>query len=104
MIIIEKTPGEKIPYEIMKNNIFFNDEIMLNLEKYERDFEQNIDICEDENFSLINGLGRRYVAQIVIPARAYTIEENETEDEQEFSKVAVPFDLSKCTLILWGLE
>lgn len=102
MIVIDKTPGKKILYEIIKNSIFFNDEIMFNLEKYERDFEQNIDICEDENFSLANGLGRRYVAQIVIPARRY--EAVEAESEEEPTSEAVPFDISKCTLILWGLE
>ncbi|WP_373738389.1 hypothetical protein [Jeotgalibaca porci] len=102
MIVIDKTPGKKIPYEIIKNSIFFNDEIMFNLEKYERDFEQNIDICEDENFSLANGLGRRYVAQIVIPARRY--EAAEVESEEEPTSEAVPFDISECTLILWGLE
>lgn len=102
MIVIDKTPGKKIPYEIIKNNIFFNDEIMFNLEKYERDFEQSIDICEDENFSLANGLFRRYVAQIVIPARRY--EAVEVESEEESTSEAVPFDISECTLILWGLE
>lgn len=102
MIVIDKTPGKKIPYEIIGNSIFFNDEIMFNLEKYERDFEQNIDICEDENFSLANGLGRRYVAQIVIPARRY--EAVEAESEEKPTSEAVPFDISKCTLILWGLE
>lgn len=102
MIVIEKTPGEKIEYEIKKNKITFNDELMLNLEKYERDYEQLIDICEDENFSLVMGVGRRYVAQIVIPERKYEL--NESDSEEEFEKIAIPFDMSSCTLILWGWQ
>ena len=102
MIVIEKTPGEKIEYEIKKNKITFNDELMLNLEKYERDYEQLIDICEDENFALVMGVGRRYVAQIVIPERKYEL--NESDSEEEFEKIAIPFDMSSCTLILWGWQ
>lgn len=102
MIVIEKTPGEKIEYEIKKNKITFNDELMLNLEKYERDYEQLIDICEDENFALVMGIGRRYVAQIVIPERKYEL--NKSDSEEEFEKIAIPFDMSNCTLILWGWQ
>ena len=101
MIVIEKTPGEKVEYEIKKNKITFNDELMLNLEKYERDYEQLIDICEDENFCLAMGLGRRYVAQIVIPARTYTVDETNSE-EQPLEQVAIPFSMNNCTLYLWG--
>lgn len=113
MIINNVTEGRKIPYETNGNMIFFNNEMMLNLEKYERDFEMAIDICEDENFMLVNGLGRRYVAQIKIPAREYkkvTAESESNEDggisqeEPETKSVPVPFDIEKCTLNLWGLE
>lgn len=108
MIINEVTEGKKIPYVLMGNMIFFNNEMLFNLEKYERDYEISIDVCEDENFMLVNGLGRRYVAQVQIPAREYTekIEDEEnTEDEQENPElVPVPFDMDKVTLNLWGLD
>ncbi len=108
MIVNEVAEGKKIPYVLMGNMIFFNNEMLFNLEKYERDHAISIDVCEDENFMLVNGLGRRYVAQVQIPAREYTekIEDEEnTEDEQENPElVPVPFDMDKVTLNLWGLE
>ncbi|MCI3027674.1 hypothetical protein LMF32_00800 [Desemzia sp. C1] len=113
MIINNVTDGRKIPYTTNGNKIFFNDEMMLNLEKYERDYEISIDICEDENFMLVNGLGRRYVAQIKIPERKYkqvNAEQESNEDgdigeaEPQYDVVPVPFDINKCTLNLWGLD
>ncbi|MFL2132995.1 hypothetical protein [Desemzia sp. FAM 23990] len=113
MIINNITEGRKIPYTTNGNMIFFNDEMMLNLEKYERDYEMSIDICEDENFMLVNGLGRRYVAQIKLPARKYKKVNIETESNEDGSvlgeepiveSVPVPFEMDECTLNLWGLE
>ena len=46
--IINKNEGAKIDYEIIGNKIIFNDELMLNLAKYERDDPMHIDICMDE--------------------------------------------------------
>ena len=52
------------------------------------------------------GKAQKYAAQIVIPARRYDVIED-GEDENGESKeilVPIPFDMSLCTLILWGLE
>ena len=78
MKVIEMNEGVKIPYEVNGNKITFNDEIMLNLEKKEADADVHIDISTDDFGGLITGIGRDYVAQIDIPARAY--EEIESED------------------------
>ena len=55
MRVVEINDGTKVDYEVVGNKIFFNDELMLNLEKYERDDDQFIDICENENFALAMG-------------------------------------------------
>ena len=45
--VINVNEGKKVDYEINGNKIIFNDELMLNLAKYERDDPMHIDICED---------------------------------------------------------
>lgn len=109
MIIIEKNEGAKIPYQIIDNKIAFgNDELTLNLERYERDDESNIDICRDKYGNLvmgvIPGVAESYIAQIFIPRRDYDIvlgEIDEFEQPME-TMVPVPFDIGKCTLTLWA--
>lgn len=98
--------GTKIDYEIMGNKIIFADELMLNLEKYERDDSMHIDVCRDEFGCLCMGLASSYVAQIDIPARNYTYEENGKDEENNpiFIKKAVPFDMKKVTITLWEVE
>ena len=124
MKIIEKNEGAKIPYEVQGGKIVFNDdELTLNLARYERDDANHIDICRDKCGNLVSGvipgIAETYVAQIDIPARAY--EEREIEgaaeeeqadseetggmmDRQTMEREAVPFDIDKCVLSLWALN
>lgn len=128
MIISEKNKGEKIPYSVRGNKITFNDELMVNVERYERDDPAHIDICRDRYGNLVSGvipgLAEIYVAQIDIPARRYTetvIEAPAPEvqeaaedgtgsayggrmDRQSVKREAVQFDMSKCTLTLWAIS
>lgn len=119
MKVIEMNEGVKIPYEVNGNKITFNDEIMLNLEKKEADADVHIDISTDDFGGLITGIGRDYVAQIDIPARAY--EEIESEDAENTEgtdntgdspamsssntiRVPVPFSMDRVTLSLFALR
>ena len=119
MKVIEMNEGVKIPYEVNGNKITFNDEIMLNLEKKEADADVHIDISTDDFGGLITGIGRDYVAQIDIPARAY--EEIESEDAENAEgtdntgdspamsgsntiRVPVPFSMDRVTLSLFALR
>ncbi len=126
MNVIEKTAGTKVTYGVRGSKITFNDELMLNLESRERDTEMQIDICEDLYGCLVVGASentRRYVAQIVIPARRYEeriVEEDAPAEEETAGDTeaesggiewrenrileAVPFNMANCTLALWGLE
>lgn len=92
-----------------KKITFGDDELTINLASRERDFEVSLDICIDEEDGVVIGTGGRaqkYAAQIVIPARRYdVIEDGEDENgEPKEIPVPIPFDMSLCTLILWGLE
>ena len=105
MIIVEKNEGPKIPYEVQntatKKKITFDDDLTINLAKREQDWLVHIDICYDEDDELVIGTaaGRRYVAEIDIPARQYT--PGETEEDPP---VPVPLDLDTVTLSLWSIE
>lgn len=109
MIIVEKNQGTKIPYEIDENKITFNDEITFNIEAYERDDANHIDLCRDKYGNLVTGiipgLAEAYVAQIDIPAREYDFIADGVDDNGNPREVPMPepFDMEKCTLTLWAL-
>ncbi|MGG7200776.1 hypothetical protein ACQPUL_08515 [Clostridium butyricum] len=107
MIIEEKTSGKKIDYEVSGTKLTLNDELTINLKKYEMDSEHIIDICIDTRGFLTMGVTSntlKYVAQIVIPAREYEEIESIVDDETVITRNAVDFDINKCTLVLWGME
>ncbi len=67
----------------------------------------SLDICIDEEDGVVIELARqKYAAQVIVPARRYdVIEDGEDENgEPKEIPVPIPFDMSLCTLILWGLE
>lgn len=110
MNIIEKNAGRKIPYKVSGTKITFDDELMLNLTKYERDDTNHLDICRDAYGNLGNGVpsgSGKYVAQIDIPPRAYNVVETGLEDEDGnpvVKREAIPLDMDKVTLTLWSVE
>lgn len=95
MITTEVNAGTKINYEVIDAKVTFgDDEITLNLVKYERDEEQVIDICRDDDKILIAGPSKYFVANIKIPARQY---------EDEAKTIPVPFSMATVELALWAL-
>lgn len=100
MNVIEVNVGPKIPYEVGSTKITFDDELMLNLKKYEQDDPVEIDICADKNGNLTTAIAWRTVAQIEIPARQY----NEEVTEEGTVRTAVPFDMDRVTLKLYSLN
>jgi hypothetical protein len=107
MIIANKNEGEKIPYEQNGNKVCFDDDLTINLAKREEDEAVHIDICYDGDGALVVGAaaGRRYVAEIDIPAREYTETEEETEEGEQTKtrRDPVPLDMDKVTLTLWAV-
>lgn len=110
IIIKEKTLPPFIDYEVTAKKITFGeDELTVNVASRERDYEVQLDICIDSDGGIVIGTGgsaQRYAAQIIIPAKRYEMKPD-GEDEEGRPKekpVPVPFDMSRCTLVLWGLE
>ena len=119
MIVNHKNEGAKIPYEVTKKSICFDDDLTINLSKREQDWPVHIDICFDEDGELVIGAaaGRAYVAEVDIPAREYIEMDNpeavsnQTEDEGGMGNMIpdklrepVPFDINRCTLSLWAIN
>ena len=109
--VVEKTPVFHIEYALSggKKITFGDDELTINLATRERDYEVSLDICIDEEDGVVIGTGgkaQKYAAQVIVPARRYdVIEDGEDENgEPKEIPVPIPFDMSLCTLILWGLE
>lgn len=124
MKVIEMNEGRKIPYEVNGTKICFDDDLTINLAKRQEDWETHIDVCSDNNGTLVIGAasGNYYVAQIDIPKREYeeTVSEDEvtetvhgedeSESENEMQKQPQiirepkPLDMDSVTLTLWALE
>lgn len=114
MEVIEVNVGRKVPYRVNRAKITFDDELMLNCERREQDFDVVIDICIDRYGMLTAGtLGDKYAAQIEIPARQYTEEqipnpdydpEDETSQEYIINREPVPFSMDNVTLKLYAIE
>lgn len=108
--VVEKTPGLHIEYATTSKKITFgDDELSINLAARERDYEVQLDICIDSENGIVIGTGgkaQKYAAQIVIPARRYDVIEDGVDENGEPREVPVliEFDMSLCTLILWGME
>ena len=116
MIVVNKNEGPKIPYSIRTTKITFDDDLTINLAKRERDDPVHIDVCADRDGELVIGAaaGRRYVAEIDIPARRYEEQpepepaEGETVDDEMDGEgaapVPIPLDMNTVTLSLWAIE
>lgn len=117
--VIEKEEGKHIGYQVTSKKITFgDDELTINLASRERDYETVLDICLDTEDGLVIGVGenaKKYVAQVAIPARDYEVVEGEVvmqmgegqrdgEEMRQTVSVPVPFEMKKCTLILWKVE
>lgn len=119
--VVEKNPGTKIGYEQSGTRIFFgDDELMLNVAKYQKDWSVQVDICADEYNNLVIGVGvgRYYVAQVDIPAIKYSEIEVEADETAEVSedngtdgsnrpatkKEALPLNMADVVLTLWSLD
>ncbi len=111
MKVIEKNAGRKIPYEVTGTKIDFNEDLRLNLSKYQRDEEHRVDICSDGYGCLyvgVSDLSSRYVASIIIPARTYDEEVVESTSEEmggtETIRVAKSLDMEEVVLELWEVS
>lgn len=113
MKIIEANEGQKISYSVNGNWLNIGDQIMLNLKTREADNDVHIDITSDMAGQIGTGIGLLYVAQVDIPARAYTEteidnpdydEESEHSQKKIINREPVPFSMDNVTLTLFALK
>lgn len=105
MKVIDKNEGPKIAYEVSGTRITFGDEdLMINLAKYQRSYENHIDVYTDQYGTLQTGLSLYYVAQIDIPRIEYEPQEGPEEGVEQEPAVQLPLDMEKVTLTLWALN
>lgn len=117
--VVKKTPGKYLAYRVSGTEkiVLGDDDLTIKLSSRERDEEVTLDITLDNDQGLMMGTGgnaKSYVAQVIIPARQYEEQEQEGvigyDDENGQVKgtvkvrVPLPFDISRCTLVLWGME
>lgn len=105
MKVVEKNTGRKIDYELRGYKLSFaDDELVIRLDRYQRDEDVTLDIMADNQGFLVFGNGRFYVAQVEIPAKQYEeVIEGEGE-EQEIHYVPIPLNTDDVTLYLFSIE
>lgn len=109
--VIDKNEGRKIDWKQSGTKLTFgDDELMINIAKYQKDWPTHLDICGDGVGNLVIGVGegRYYVAQVDIPEQKYIeLEPIETAEEstQQFTQPEpIPLDMADVVLTLWALD
>lgn len=115
--VIEKNPGRKIEWVQDGPRLTFgDDELMVNVAKYQRDWPVHLDVCGDKSGNLVIGVGegRYYVAQVDIPPIQYAKPEpaeaaaddmaESGEAQESVTMEPVPMELSDVTLTLWAID
>ncbi len=118
MIVIEKNEGAKVAYTQSGTVVSFADgRLALDCALYQKDWNVHLDVCENTDGNLVIGTesGRKYVAQLDIPAREYlypetTDTETTTDLDSEGAEykpteppTPLPLDMEKVTLSLWAI-
>lgn len=106
--VVEKNKGRKIEYRQSANKIILgDDELMLNVAKYQKDWDVHIDVCMDKDRNLVIGVGagRYYVAQLDVPAVKYEeIVPSLDDDPDKPAPKPLPLDMGEVVLTLWSLD
>lgn len=108
MKIIEKTKGKTLKYDLCGVVCSFeNGDLAVDMSKEQCGSEVTVDISVDKYGKLVRGVADWYAAQLIIPAKRYTVRENGIADEMGFrqiTKTASSLNTDEVTLVLWGLE
>ncbi len=109
MQVIEKNQGPKIAYEETGTKVTLgDDELMVNVAKYQRDWPVHLDICSNRDKQLVVGTGEGlfYVAQLDIPETKYEPHDDpgEEDDGEGGALEPIPIDMGEVVLTLWSLD
>ncbi|WP_027717308.1 hypothetical protein [Desulfovirgula thermocuniculi] len=106
MIVREVNEGPKIDYALNGTVLSLGSgTISIDLAARQQDTETVIDICRDDGH-LVEGMGRWYVATIIIPPRRYHLVDTGQVDENGapvLAREALPLDTGSVVLNLWAL-
>lgn len=104
--VVEINEGQKIDYEQNGTKLTFDDELMINVAKYQKASPVHVDVCMDANRNLCTGTasGLFYVAQIDIPGIKYEEVEPAEEGQEQPIPAVIPLDMADVTLTLWSIE
>jgi len=106
LIVREVNEGPKIDYELNGTVLTLGGgAVSIDLAERQTDTETVIDICHDDGH-LVEGLGRWYVATIIIPSKRYRLVDTGQVDENGapvMAPEALPIDLDSVILNLWAL-
>lgn len=98
MIVVEMNQGKKIEYTLDGTILRLGDIFEVDLAERQEDLEVKIDVTGDDG---------RYIANIIIPPRRYSMVERQEVINGETVTVQVPepepLDLDTVTLQLWAL-
>lgn len=103
MQVVKVNSGEYIDYEVEGTRIFFgDDELMINLKKYQGDEERTIDITKTRRNTLAVGAdsGFAYAAQVIIPKKEYDYETKTDEETNESTTTRTAKDLNMDDVVL----
>jgi hypothetical protein len=106
MIVKNKNKGSYIPYALTGTQVSFKGgALTVDLTEHQRDWPVTLDISANQTGALVIGPSYRYVAQLDIPARSYTIVKGKADDFgfPQLSKIPVPLDMEQVTLTLWAM-
>jgi hypothetical protein len=106
MIVREVNEGPKIDYALDGTVLTLGGgAVSIDLAARQQDTETVIDICRDDGH-LVEGVGRWYVATIIIPPRRYHLVDTGQVDENGapvLAREALPLDTNSVVLNLWAV-
>jgi hypothetical protein len=108
MIVKKKNEGDPISYRLTGTLLSLGDQALsLDLAEEQCGYDLRIDISEDEEGQLVRGTARRYVAEIEIPAKTYSISLRGFTDDlgiEQVQRSLDPLDTDSVVLTLWAKE
>ena len=111
--VVEVNDGDKIAYEQDGCRLYLgDDELMINLKKYQTDYDYKIDVVKTKNGNIIFGqeiasadFVMRYVAQILMPAATYAETKSEADENGQSTTTRTKnyINTGDVVLKLWAL-
>ncbi len=103
----ENTTGKRIMFRQSGTKLYFgDDDIVVKCDTRQREHQVQVDVTVDRDGNLQTGAGpdRYYVAEVLIPPTEYTEPKEDAEGtESGGEREALPVDMGKVLVTLWGL-